>query len=245
MYQAFSEVELHAEALKPDAAAALLLSYTCRADISCCIILARLPEVSARLEVEAAELEVVDVVPEPVEVDCDAVPLAFVPLVLAGGGGGGGPPSLRADRKLAAEVTAEVTSLRSDISCCMTSPMLLESSSRLEVIEAELVLVDDVPPAPPAPCMPWWWWWPPPPMADSAADADVVPVVPDVLDMSPSADCNCCRRPARLVELSARLEVVDAELAEAVVGLLPLLTPPVLPLSPEGGGGGGPSPKLL
>ena len=115
-------------------------------------MLARLLEVSARLEVAAAELEVVDVVPEPVEVDCDAVPL-----VLAGGGGGGGPPSLRADRKLAAELTAEVTSLRSDISCCMTSPMLLESSSRLEVIEAELALVDDVPPAPPAPCMPWWW----------------------------------------------------------------------------------------
>ena len=82
-------------------------------------------------------------------------------------------------------------------------------------------------------------------MADSAADADVVPVVPDALDMSPSADCNCCRRPARLLEVSARLDVVDAELAEAVVGLLPLLTPPVLPLSPEGGGGGGPSPKLL
>ncbi len=144
--------------MKPDAAAALLLSYTCNADISCCIILARLLEVSARLEVAAAELAVVDVVPEPVEVApelaVDVVALAFV---LAGGGGGGGPPSLRADRKLAADVTAEVTLLRSDISCCMTSPMLLESSSRLEVIEAELALVDDVPPAPPAPCMPWWW----------------------------------------------------------------------------------------
>jgi hypothetical protein len=80
-------------------------------------------------------------------------------------------------------------------------------------------------------------------MEDSAADAEVVPVVPDKLDMSPSADCNCCRRPARLLEVSARLDVVDAELAEAVV--VPLPTPLVLPLSPVGGGGGGPSPKLL
>jgi len=73
-----------------------------------------------------------------------------------------------------------------------------------------------------------------------------VPVVPDVLDMSPKADCNCCRRLFRLLELSATLDVVDAELVEAVVLLLVLLpTPLTLPLSPEGGGGGGPSPKLL
>ena len=123
--------------------------------MNCCIMLARLLEVSATLEFVAAELVVVDVVPEPVEVDCDAVPLALVPLVLAGGGGGGGPPSLRADRKLAAEVAPERAPLRSDISCCMTSPMLLESSSRLEVIEAELALAVEDPPAPPAPCMPW------------------------------------------------------------------------------------------
>ena len=120
-------------------------------------MLARFWEVSARLELAAAEL-VVEVVPEPVEVvPVEAVWLAAAGLVLAAGGGGGGPPSLKADRKLAAEVTPEVASLRSDISCCMTSPMLLESSSRLEVIEAELALVDDDPPAPPAPCMPWWW----------------------------------------------------------------------------------------
>ncbi len=121
-------------------------------------MLARLLEASARLELAAAEL-VVAVVPEPVEVvPVELVPLAaVVGLVLAAGGGGGGPPSLKADRKLAAEVTPEVASLRSDISCCMTSPMLLESSSRLEVIEAELALVVEDPPAPPAPCMPWWW----------------------------------------------------------------------------------------
>ena len=135
--------------MKPDASAALLLLYTCSADISCCIILFSVVEVSATLEVDAAALEVVEVAPVPV--DCDEVPLALVP---PGGGGGGGPASLRADRKLDAEAEPEMSLLRSDISCCMTSPMLLESSSRLEVVEAELELVDDVPPAPPAPCMP-------------------------------------------------------------------------------------------
>ena len=76
-------------------------------------------------------------------------------------------------------------------------------------------------------------------------DAEVVPVVPDVVDMSPRAVCNCCRRLSRVLETSARLDVVDAELVAAVVLLLVLLpTPPTLPLSPDGGGGGL-SPKLL
>ncbi len=215
-------------------------------------MLARLPDASARLEAAEAELAVVDVVPEPAEVVpvlVDEVPLVVVPLVLlAAGGGGGGPPSLKADRKLPTDALPVVVSLlRSDISCCKTSLMLLELSSRLEVVEAELEVVEDAPPAPPAPCMPPWWWWPPPPIADSAADAEVVPVVPAVIDMSPRAVCNCCRRLSRLLELSATLEVVDAELVEAVVLLvLPVLLPAplTLPLSPEGGGGG-PSPKLL
>ncbi len=67
------------------------------------------------------------------------------------------------------------------------------------------------------------------PIEPKLDEAEVVPVV------EPRLDSSCCIRLSMLLDMSARLEVVEAELVDEV-DELPLM-PPIPPMPPGGGGG--------
>jgi hypothetical protein len=114
---------------------------------------------------------------------------------------------------------------------------LLEESARLEgVIDAVAVVDDDVEPDVAAlagggggggPFI-----MPNSPIEPKLDEAEVVP------DVAPRLDSSCCIKLSMLLDMSARLEVVEAELVDEVEPL-PLI-PPILsmsPILPPGGGG--------
>jgi hypothetical protein len=201
------------------------------ADINCCIRLSRLLDESAVLDVveDAVEVEVVCVPVSPELVE----PLEL--LVLKGGGGGGPlklPKSPIDEAKDDEELVLELEP-SDDSSWSIMLSSVLERSDTLDVVDAELVV--DVEPLPPAPPIPPGGgggrpWTPPESPIDEAKDAEEL-----VLELEPSADSSCCIMLSSVLARSDTLDVVDAELVDAVELLL--LAPPM----PPGGGGGGPS----
>jgi len=135
------------------------------------------------------------------------------------------------------------------MSCCIILFKLCEVSDRLDVVDAALVVedVEDdvdcwlVPSAPPELVGP--------PKGGGGGPSKLLSPIDERMDddveapdVELSADSSCFIMSSRLLDRSARLDVVDVELVVRVEApaLPEPLTPPMPP--PSGGGGGGPSP---